>query len=123
MRQHALRSLSFSYQKKDWQAWPHQSFFGYDTDYRIIYVGSRVIFYSRCHTQRRIGGAPVARQTVFGYDNGKDLKVCFLVTRAKCPHILFKLLCINKCHFSVHVKQYDTPVILAFNLDDSVDIH
>ncbi len=34
----------------------------------IIYEGSRVIFYSRCHAQRRIGGAP-------------DIKVCFSVTR------------------------------------------
>ena len=45
----------------------------------IIYEGSRVIFYSRCRTQRRIGGAP-ARQSFFGYDNDKDFKVCFLVT-------------------------------------------
>ena len=46
----------------------------------IIYLGSRVIFHSRCHIQRRIGEAP-ARQSLLGYDKDKDLKVCFLVTR------------------------------------------
>ncbi len=45
-----------------------------------IYEGSRVIFYSRWNTQRRIGGA-LACQFFFGYDNDKDLKVCFLVMR------------------------------------------
>ncbi len=48
---------------------PRQSFIGYDTDYRIIiiYEANRVIFYSQCHTQRRIGN--------------KDRKVCFLMMR------------------------------------------
>ena len=32
----ALRSLSLSYPKKDWQAGPSQSFFGYDTDYKFV---------------------------------------------------------------------------------------
>ncbi len=49
----------------------------------ISYEGSRVIFYSRCHTQRRIGGAP-ARQSFFGNDNDKDLKVCFPVMCVIC---------------------------------------
>ena len=31
----AFRSLSLSYQKKNWWAGPRQSFFGYDTDYKI----------------------------------------------------------------------------------------
>ena len=35
MRKCASRSLSLSYLKKDWQAGPHQSFFGYDIDYKI----------------------------------------------------------------------------------------
>ena len=40
-----LRSLSLSCPKKDWQAGVQN----------IICDGSRVIFYSRCHTQRRMG--------------------------------------------------------------------
>ena len=32
---HLLRSLSFSYQKKDWEAVPRQSFFSYDTNFTI----------------------------------------------------------------------------------------
>ncbi len=33
---HVLKSLLFSYMKKDWQAGSRQSFFGYDTDYKIV---------------------------------------------------------------------------------------
>ncbi len=36
LRKCALRSLPLSYPKKDWRAWPRQSFFGYDTDYKIV---------------------------------------------------------------------------------------
>ena len=50
-----LRSFSLSYQKKDWRAGAHQSFF--------------------CR----------ARQSFFWYDNDKDLKVHFLVTQVICP--------------------------------------
>ena len=31
-----LPSLLLSYQKKDWLAAPHQSFFSYDTNYRLV---------------------------------------------------------------------------------------
>ncbi len=36
----------------------------------------------QCHTQKRIGGA----SALFGYDNNKDLKVCFLVMRVYDVH-------------------------------------
>ncbi len=36
-RKYALRSLSLSYPKKDWRVRPCQSFFGNDTDYKIVY--------------------------------------------------------------------------------------
>ena len=68
-RKCALRSLSLSYRLQN-----------------TICEGSRVQFYSRCHTKRRIGGAP-ARQSFFVYDNDKDFKVCFLVTRLVCFNV------------------------------------
>ncbi len=37
MEEHALRSLSLSYQKKDLQEGPCQSIFGYDTDGKIVF--------------------------------------------------------------------------------------
>ena len=46
----ALRSLSLSYQKKDWRVVPRLR--------NIICEGSRVQFHSWCHTQRTIGRAP-----------------------------------------------------------------
>ena len=45
-----------------------------------------IMFCSRCHTQRRIGRAP-AHQSFLGYDNDKDLKVCFLVIRVILPKV------------------------------------
>ncbi len=79
MRKHSLRSLSLSYPKK-----PHKSFFGYDTDYKIVLstagsflvtippvnpqtniinctlLPSQITLFSRCHIKRRIGEAPPA---------------------------------------------------------------
>ncbi len=76
-----LRSLLMSYQKKNWRAGPHQSFFWYDTDYRFIICSPHRVYmvYSQCHTKRRIGGALPANPS---FD--KDLKKCFCGTR----HIL-----------------------------------
>ncbi len=45
----------------------------------IILESRRVQYYSRCHTQKDRQGP--ARQSLFGYDNDKDLKVHFLVTQ------------------------------------------
>ena len=45
-------------------------------------------FYSRYHTQTRIGEDP-ARQSFFAYDNDKDIKVCFLVTHITCRWACF----------------------------------
>ncbi len=42
----------------------------------IISEGSRVIFYSRCHTQRRIGGAPPANPSL-GMAMTKTLRSVF----------------------------------------------
>ncbi len=36
MGKHTLRSLSLLSPKKDWCVWPHQSFFGYDIDCKIV---------------------------------------------------------------------------------------
>ena len=63
-RKCALKSLSLPYQKKNWQARLHQSFFWYYTDYNcapflvICECSKEQYIYSRCHTQRRIGGLP-----------------------------------------------------------------
>ena len=85
-RKQTLRSLS-SHPEKDWRAGALQILLWvWHRLQNIIYEHSRVIFYSRCHIQRRIGGAP-ARQSFFGYDNDKDLKVCFLVIY---PHTQIK---------------------------------
>ncbi len=82
-RPHA-RSLSLSYLKKDWWAGaPPILLWVWHRLQNIIYEGSRVIFYSRCHTQRRIGGAQ-ARQFFFGNYDDKDLKGHFLVTQLMC---------------------------------------
>ncbi len=83
-RKQTLRSLSLSYPQKDWPAGALPRFLWVRHRLQnIIYEVGRVIFYSQCHTH-----SP-ARQSFFGYDNDKDLKVCFLVMR-----IIYRLLCI-----------------------------
>ncbi len=64
----ALRNLSLSYPKKDWQAGPRQSFFGYDTDYKILF----------CYLQRLYSVVCVISKEGLV---AKDLKVHFLVTQ------------------------------------------
>ena len=48
----------------------------------IVCEGSRVQFYSRCHTKRRNGGGPPAK-SFFGY-NDKDLEEHFPMTQLAC---------------------------------------
>ena len=55
-----------SYQKKD----------GYDNDYKILLYCFHKLYSVVCAIPKE--GAP-ARQSFFGYDNDKDLKVCFLM--------------------------------------------
>ena len=57
----------------------------------------------RCHTHRRIGGAP-ARQSFFEYDNHKDLKVCFLV--AHSYRVLFFYSALNETMESFRMCQH-----------------
>ncbi len=63
-RKQTLRSLSLSYQKKDGRE--------YDSDFSE-FDSADIIDYILGH----------ARPSFFSYDNGKDLKVCFLMTRVK----------------------------------------
>ena len=70
-RKQTLRSLSLSYQNKDGHAWTHPSFFWYDTDISE-FDSADIIDY--------ILEKSVPYQKKDGYDNNKDLKVCFLVT-------------------------------------------
>ncbi len=60
LRKQTLRFLSLSYPKKDWRSGaPPILLWVWHQLQNIIYEGSRVIFYSGCHSQRRIGGPPV----------------------------------------------------------------
>ena len=63
------------------------------------YEGSRVIFYSQCHNQRRIGGVP-AHQFFFGYDNDKDHEVCFTMA-----HVMYKWLQTDYTRFTYILYQ------------------
>ncbi len=77
----ALRSVSLSYPKKDWWVGPRQSFFGYDTNYKfVLYCLNRL--YSLVGVIPKDGLAgPLPEQSFFWYDNDKDLKACFPMTR------------------------------------------
>ncbi len=74
MGNRALRSLSVSYQKKQWWVGPRQSFFGYGTDYKFV-----LCCLHRLHSL--VGVVPEAgRQSFFWYDDDKDLKARFPMT-------------------------------------------
>ncbi len=64
-----LRFLLLSYQKKNWRAGPHQSFFWYDTNYRFIICSLHRLYF--------IVGV-ILKEGLAGH---KDLKVGFPVTR------------------------------------------
>ncbi len=97
MGKQTLRSLSFSYQKKDWHAGPHQYFFWYDTDFKIYFLRRVQIInpfllnmqYIIIFTKRMIGRA---QQSFFWYDNDKDLQACFSVARLMCDEFLSQLI-------------------------------
>ncbi len=80
MEKQTSRSLSLAYQKKDWRAGPHQSFFWYDTDYKTFCEDYRLQIHSWCHTKRRIGPKRRIGLSFFWYDNDMDLKVCISMT-------------------------------------------
>ncbi len=94
MRKQTSRSLS--YPKILLWVWHRLKF--------IIYEGSRVIFHSRCHTQRRNGGA-AAGQCFFGYDNDKDLKVCFFLTRINYEIKQVIRLLLTTFHHHLHQRE------------------
>ncbi len=75
-RKQTLRSLLLSYQEKDWWAGPHQSFFWYDTDYKIYSV--KVADYRfTVDVMPKEGLMGPGCESLFWYDNDKDLKVAF----------------------------------------------
>ncbi len=87
-RKQTLRSLSLSYQKKDGHAWPRPSFFCYDTDFSefdsadiIDYILEKSVSYQK---KDGCGHACPSFFFFFWYDNDKDLKLCFLLTRVIC---------------------------------------
>ncbi len=82
-RKQTLKSLSLSYPIQMAGAPPILLWVWHRLQ-NIIYEVSRVIFYSRCHTQRRIGGP---QPFVLGMTMTLDLKVCFLVTRIKLQRV------------------------------------
>ncbi len=74
-RKQTVKSLSLSYAKKDWRAGaPPILLWVWHRLQNIIYEGRRVMFYSRCHTQRRIGGAT---ESIFGMPTTKTLRSAF----------------------------------------------
>ena len=61
-----------SYQKKDWRARPHKSFFLYDNDYKyVIYTLQRLYVIVGVVPKEGLAGS--AHQSCFWYDNDKDL--------------------------------------------------
>ena len=72
-RQPTLRSLSLSYQKKDWRAGPCQSFFWHDTDFKILSVKAADYKFT-------VGVIPNEGLAGQNNDNDKDLRVGFLGT-------------------------------------------
>ena len=73
MEKHSLRSVLLPYPKKVWRAGPRQSFFGHDTNYKIV----------QCcvHRSYSVVGVRPARQSFFWHDNDKDVKARFPMTR------------------------------------------
>ncbi len=63
-----------------WLAWPHPSFFWYDTDFLEIESFDFIdhILYKSVSYQKKDGRGQACR-SFFWYDNDKDLEVCFLV--------------------------------------------
>ena len=73
MQKQVFRSLTLSYQKKNWLA--------HGTSPSKPSIGKAPTRkYNLWKQQSTDQGAP-ARQSFFGYDNDKDLKVCFPVTQ------------------------------------------
>ena len=74
-----FKSLSLSYQKKDWRSGPHQSFFWYGTNYQYR-------LYIHCHMKRRICGALSANPScgTSGMTTMKIFQNTFLQHRPIC---------------------------------------
>ena len=72
-RKPTLRSLSLTYQRKDWRAGLCQSFFWHDTNYNIVLV--------HCCRHRLYSVVYIIPKFFFFYDNDKDPKFGFLVTQ------------------------------------------
>ncbi len=70
-RKQTLRSLSLPYQKKDGRG----HFSEFDSADIIDYILEKSVSY------QKKDGCGHARPSFFWYDNDKDFKVCFLVTR------------------------------------------
>ncbi len=99
-RKQTLRSLSLSYQKKDGRAWPHPSFFWYDTDCSEFYSADIIDYIlKKSVSYKKKDGRGHARPSFFWYDNNKDLKVCFPVTRV--------MLCVSACVIYPDITNHD----------------
>ncbi len=83
MEKQTLRFLSLSYQIKDWQVGPRQSFIWYDTDYRFIICCLHILYFivgfipkERLMGPRTANPSFGKTKSFFWYDTDKDLKVC-----------------------------------------------
>ena len=83
MLKQVLRSLLLSYQKKAWLAPAKPSIL------LALHKDNTVQSYSWCHTKKRLGWDG-ASQVFFWYDNDKDLKTYFCMTRKLLVTIIGK---------------------------------
>ncbi len=90
MRKHALRSLSLSYQKKDWRSGPaYPPSFGMTPTMEYLQGDQKVTDISRTWEFSALSRSWIilrgpTHQSFFGYDSDKHLKAHFLMTRLVC---------------------------------------
>ena len=84
----------------------------------MIGEGSRIQFYSRCHTQRRIGGAPPANRSFVCRANYLTCQFFATITKKYCNNGLWAYLNTRPCTVIIRKAtvevQWDTPHIHGF---------